>query len=99
MVNNEKEAIQSSESAKINTAYQARLVALGLAQPAPAVAVAVAAAGAAPPAPPVQLTPLGLAQPGLRPVLKAADLAAEAAHAAAVNKLGVGTRMKPTSKF
>lgn len=96
LVQSEKDAIQSSESAKINTAYQARLVALGLAQPAPAVVVA---GTPVPPAPPVQLTPAGQAQPGLRSVLKAPDVAADAAHAAAVNKLGVGTRMRPTSKF
>jgi hypothetical protein len=93
LVKKEKDAIHTSEAGKINTLYQERLVALGLAQPT------AMAGNPVPTIPRLQLTPKGEAEPGLRTVLKTVDPAEDALHVESLKKLGMGTRMKPTSQF
>lgn len=96
LIQSEKEAIDNSESERINNKYKARLVALGLAQAEPS---AVIAGTSTPSNPSIKLTQLGESQPGLRPVLKAPDPALDTLHLTVAKSLGVGTQMKPTSKF
>ena len=104
LVKSEKDAIDKSESAKIQAAYQARLIALGLAQPAaggaPAATGGTPAGNVAQATPaPVTLTPGGAAQPGLRPVLDVPDPALVVQHQIEIQNLGLGTRMAPTVNF